>query len=182
MSWNLRLAALLATGLLGLYALGPRSVELTLETEIDAPADEVWAVLAHRFAEIDEWSPTVKDSVALTADEIPGDVAPAANAPVPARTTVTGPGVTFTEVITDYSDDAKQLTFAGTALPFVLEAATDTQSVVPLGPDRSKVVFEVEMRPIFLLKPVVPVLSKRVASTFGTIQNELKTYVEGYSS
>ena len=163
---------------IGLYALAPRQVELRIETEIEAPAETVWKILAHDFAAIADWSDTVTESRVVGHDELPDDVTVDPDAPVPARATVAGPGIAFTEAIVDYSDEEMSLTFAGVNLPVVFESATDTQSVTALGPNRSLLAFDVVMRPAFVLKPVTIVLGPRVRSTFSSIQAELKAHAE----
>ncbi|MCP4608973.1 MAG: hypothetical protein GY845_09700 [Planctomycetes bacterium] len=37
-------------------------MELQITQEINAPAEKVWEILAHQFAEISEWSPRIESS------------------------------------------------------------------------------------------------------------------------
>lgn len=161
------------------YLFAPDVIEIHLETEIDAPAEEVWQILAHQFGDIADWSATVNESRSLTMDEIPDGFDAVPNAPAPARATVAGPGISLTEVITMYSEEAMELTFEGTNLPpLVFEYAKDTQRVIPVSANQSLLTFDVSVKTRGIFKAVNPLLARRFAASFGTVQQELKVYAE----
>ncbi|MEM7115543.1 MAG: SRPBCC family protein [Chloroflexota bacterium] len=164
---------------LGLGAIfAPKQIEFRVETEIDAPAEVVWQILAHEFGDIADWSETVSESRVLTADEVPAELVADPDAPFPARETVAGPGARVIEVLTEYSEEEMVFTFEGTNLPFILAFAKDKQSVTSISADKSLVAFEVTMEPPAYLRVLNPVLESRFATAFKGVQEELKVYAE----
>ncbi len=93
-------------------------MDIHIETDINAPADDVWAVLGSRFAEIASWSSTVQSSRPLASEDVPPGFTVAAEAPVPGRETTTRAG-TLREFLTEYSDSERVLTFRADGLPRV---------------------------------------------------------------
>ena len=160
-----------------LYFVSPDVTEVHIETEIDAPAEEVWAVLAHEFADIDKWSSTVDESRVIDMNEVPEGWAVAQGVPVIGRETTSSAG-TFREIFIMYSDEKMELTFRADGLPSIIARMTDTQRVIALDDDRSLLTFDVSMEASGIFKALGPVLSGRFASTFGLVQEELKAYVE----
>ena len=162
------------------------NVVVSIETKINAPADEVWAVLGKRFEEISEWTSVVESSRALDLKEIPSDYVPSPHAPVPARqTTAKNKGRTSTliEVVTMYSDEKRELTFYGVGLPKFIDFASDRQRVIANGPNESTVVFDVEVRLTGIFTLFKGKVKKRFEENFKNVQLDLKSYVEsGMSS
>lgn len=154
-------------------------MDLHLETAIDASADDVWAVLGRDFAGIDSWASFVKTSRAIEMDEVPDHLTVAAEAPVPGRETTTK--VTLTEVLTEYSDEDRTLTFDGVGLPPIVSIARNVNSVRPTGDGSSMVSFDVHMgfRGPFAI--MAPVMKRRMLKTFGEVQQDLKQHVEAAS-
>ena len=152
-------------------------MDIRIETEIEAPARAVWEVLAHEFTEMAFWTKTLSVSRPLTASELPAGLSPAPNAPFPARET-TSAFAKAVEVIVEYSEEDMRLRFDTANLPFVLKSASNTQHVVPLGENKSKVMWDlaIEMRGVF--KVAEPLMRKRFQRSFGGIQQELKHYAE----
>lgn len=160
-----------------LYVFSPDVTEIHIETEINAPAEDVWAALAHEFAEIDKWSSTVSESRAIDASEVPDGWEVAPTAPIPGRET-TSPAGAFREIFTMYSDENMEFTFRADGLPSIIAYMADTQRVIHLAEGRSLVTFDVTMEAKGSFKVLGPILKGRFASTFGLVQEELKAYVE----
>ena len=152
-------------------------MDVHIETEINAPASAVWKILAHQFTEMAEWTETLSESRPLMASEIPAGFTPAPDAPSPARET-TSSFAKAIEVIVEYSEEDMRLCFDTANLPFILTSASNTQSVVSLGENKSKVMWDlvIEMRGVF--KIMGSLMSNRFQKTFSSIQKELKYYVE----
>ncbi len=151
-------------------------MQFTITTPIDAPADVVWELLGRRFVDISEWSDVVRSSRAIGLDEVPPGVAVAPEAPVPGRSTTTR--VTLTEVLTDYDEAGRSLTFVAANLPPVIRNVSDRQSVRAVTAASSEVDFEVR---VDLAGPVAlfaPLLRRRMQHTFGRVQRELKRAAE----
>jgi len=81
-------------------------MELQIKEEINAPAEKVWEILAHQFAEIGEWAPNIETSRAIEVSEVPAGFKVAADAPVPGRVTPNPLG-DVTEILTEYSEENK---------------------------------------------------------------------------
>jgi Polyketide cyclase / dehydrase and lipid transport len=111
---------------------------LTNSIIIDAPAERVWQVVAHRFDGIGEWA------TAIVASTAAGTVSPAGGAPVGGRVCHTGiravPQVT--ETVVEYDEAARTLTYEATAgMPAFVTMARNTWRVTPLGGGRAAVSF-----------------------------------------
>ncbi len=152
-------------------------MSLHIETEINAPAQKVWEILAHDFAGMAKWTTTLSDSREITGSEIPAGIIPAGNAPVPARET-TSAIVTAIEVITKYSEENRELMFEAANLPMMLSSARNRQQVAALGDNKSKVSFDIDLQLRGIFKVMAPILKRRFSSTMGNVQQELKTYAE----
>ena len=163
--------------LIGGMIFGPEAAIVHIETEIDAPAEEVWAVLAHDFADIEEWTETVSESRAIDASELPDGLVPAENAPVIGRVT-TSPVLTAYEIIVDYDEDAMMLKFEAGNLPALLSYADDRQTVVAKGENKSVVMFDARLELAPYLRLLNPVFGSRFEATMADLQQELKLYVE----
>ena len=99
-------------------------MRVQLEQDINAPADAAWHVLGSQFADIANWATFVRSSRALRAEEVPNSITPDLDAPVPGRETTTL--ATLREVIIDYSDTRRALTFAAIGLPRIVRRMTRT--------------------------------------------------------
>lgn len=152
-------------------------MDIRIETAINAPASRVWSALAHDFPAIESWSTTVDSSRVLDASEVPEHLTVAPAAPVPGRETHTRAGK-FQEIITAYSETDMDLTFTADGLPRVFKLATDRQQVIQVGDGQSKVVFDVHVDLSPPLGILSPLLSRRMAKTFGIVQADLKNHVE----
>lgn len=152
-------------------------MDVHISTEINAPAEKVWKILAHQFGDIAEWTPVVKSSRAITAEQIPPGLTAAASAPVPARETAS-PAGTFTEVVTMYSEDSMEFQFDAAGLPPIFSEAIDVQRVIPKGDDQCTVTFDITMTPRGPFKLFNPILKKRFGSTMSRVQQHLKVFAE----
>ena len=97
--------------------------------DVAAPAEQVWALVGPGFADVGAWATVIAHSEPTTA----GDGR---------RCSVSGmPGVDeVVERLTAYDETARTLTYvADTGLPGYVRHATNTWTVTPLGPDRSRV-------------------------------------------
>lgn len=154
-----------------------RALDLVIVHDIDAPADEVWEVLGHRYTEIDAWAALVPESREATPDELPADMTPAPTAPVPARTCVTGFG-TLTEVLVAYDDDARSFTFQPTGLPGMIASSQNATVVEATGDGTSRVVMHIHMVPQGIGRVMKPMLGKKFEQGLSELLLDLEHYVE----
>ncbi|HZO66226.1 MAG TPA: SRPBCC family protein, partial [Kribbellaceae bacterium] len=116
--------------------------QLTSDIVIDAPAEQVWQVVAHRFDGIGDWATAVPASTStVTAN-------PPVGAPVAARVCRTGiravPQVT--EEIIGYDEAARTLTYEATqGMPAFVSLARNTWRVTPVDSTRTLVAFEARL-------------------------------------
>ena len=152
-------------------------MQVHIETEINAPAEKVWQILAHQFADMADWTSTLSESRVIEGDEMPAGLKVATNAPIPARETVSS-FATAIEVISDYSEEEIQFTFHAANLPAILSEASNTQRVTPKGEDQCLLTFDMNLVLNGIFKIMSPLLSRRFQKTMGGVQRELKLYAE----
>ena len=148
-----------------------------IETEINARADKVWQILAHQFGDMADWTATLSESRALSVNEIPATLTPAPTAPVPARET-TSKVIKAIEVITEYSEENRTLTFNAAGLPPMMASARNTQMVVSKGDNKSLVSFDIHIELKSIFKLITPILKRRFGAAMGGVQQDLKAYAE----
>ena len=151
-------------------------MHLHLETEINAPADTAWQALGPSFAQIDEWASFVQTSRPIDRSEVPDDLTVDPTAPVPGRETTTK--ATLIEVLTNYDDAGRTLTFHGVGVPRIVTRARNVQSIRTTSPTTSTVVFEVDFDLWGPFRIFDPILRRRMAATFGDVQADLKRHAE----
>lgn len=151
-------------------------LEIRRQITIEAPADDVWRVLAHEYARIDRWVSLITES------EPAADVPALDGAPVGGRVcanSVPGFDVVQEEFIY-YDEEGRRFGYAATkGLPSFFTKAENNWSVRSLGPDRCLVESQGDMElknfPGLILAPILKFQMGRIASQVG---EELKHYVE----
>ncbi|MEM7110925.1 MAG: SRPBCC family protein [Chloroflexota bacterium] len=152
-------------------------MQVHIETEINAPAEKVWQILAHQFADMADWTTTLSESRVVEPHELPKGLKVAASAPIPARET-TSSFAKAIEVISDYSERDMELTFEAANLPPFLSTATNTQRVTARGNDKCLLTFDMNLGLKGVFKILGPVLKRRFQNTMGGVQRELKVFAE----
>lgn len=147
-------------------------MKIQKSTIIDAPADEVWAVVAHDFANVGLWSSAVVSSGVNT------------EAATPDGATVGGrvcdvPGIgDLKETFTQYSEADKEFTFQVTGMPSFITLAQNHVTVRPAGNGRSEVSLDITMETNAVGKVMGPMFAVRLRNTLNTFLVELTDYVE----
>jgi len=155
-------------------------MELQLSQEINAPAEKVWEILAHQFAEISEWAPNIESSRIIEMSEVPANFKVAKEAPVSGRVTPNPLG-DVTEVLTEYSEENKTFTFEAAGPAPIFSHGANTTRVVAQGTAKCLVTFDLRLTPIGIFNLFAPLLKRRFqTSKFGPagVIQDLKTYVE----
>ena len=152
-------------------------MQVHIETEINAPAEKVWQILAHQFADMADWTTTLSESRVVDSSELPKGLKIAPTAPVPARET-TSSFAKAIEVISDYSEEKMELTFHAANLPPILSEAANTQRVVSKGPNKRVLTFDMNIGLKGVFKIMTPILKRRFHTTMSKVQGELKVYAE----
>lgn len=158
-------------------------MKITKSVQINQPASHVWSIVAEQFDQAHLWMAPVKHSYAYE------EGAPKTSAPVAGRVCELGngpKGLLAEEVITDYNEKAQYLVFdvvpknAPALLP--LNKNTVKMTVVDLGSNQSKVLWESTPDLKMMGKLLSPVLKLGLGKAFGDILKDLKKYCENTSS
>lgn len=152
-----------------------RSIDIHVEREINASADEVWALLGGGFAEIGDWATLVDASREMADSDIPAGFTVDPDAPVLGRYTATGFGEPG-EVLVNYDDEQRTLTFWATDLPGMLLHSQNTQQVVAIDEDRCLVTFDVHAEP--KRKFMGKMISKKFGEGFLGVLDDLAVHAE----
>jgi hypothetical protein len=150
--------------------------QITSQAAVDAPATQVWHVLAHQFDQIGQWASLIPQSQ------------PVSDIPAPDGALVGGrvcsPAVAgfraVQERFTSYDEAGMRFSYAATdGLPWVITRAENHWSVQPLTASRTLVEAraEVALRPLpgIFLRPLLRLQLQRVADR---VAEELKYYLE----
>ncbi|HAA12212.1 MAG TPA: hypothetical protein DCE41_11135 [Cytophagales bacterium] len=155
----------------------PANLHLHVETEINATAEQVWEILAHRFGEISEWSHVVDASRPLKWGDYPTEYIAHPDAPVPARET-TSALATLVEVLIYYNEAKREFIFDGVGLPGIITYSQNHTQVAEVGPGISRVSFDIALHfkgPFAILSPL---MKKRMSKTMAGVLEDLKVYAE----
>ncbi len=154
----------------------PEGVHVHLETEVDASTDASWAMLAHEYVGVSDWTTTVKNSWVMTPSDVPEGVAADADAPVIGRMVKSKLGV-ISETLVNYDEAGKTFTFRAGGLPSIIAYSQSTQQVVDLGDGRSKITWD-----IYMVPNVPPTMHKRLEKRFqrklGAVLEEARVRIE----
>jgi hypothetical protein len=137
---------------------------------IDAPAERVWAVLAHEFAGISVWASGVSHSAptAIAAD------GPAESG----RVCQTSVGE-VRETIIRFDEAGRSMSYRADGLPGFVAEAVNNCSVIAQGPNRSVVAMRADFRPKGILGVImVPLLKFQMGRLMREATEELRHYVE----
>lgn len=147
-------------------------MQLQNSITIGRDADQVWEIVAHRFAEVGEWS----SAVTFSGNN--------PRAPIPDGASVGGrvcsvPGIgELEETFIAYSEEGKQFTFAATGLPSYISLAQNTVTVRPTANGSSEVSLDIHMETTAIGRVMGPMFKIRLRNTLNTYLAELKAYAE----
>jgi hypothetical protein len=116
---------------------------ITAHITIEAPAETVWAVLAHQFDRIGAWATAIPSSSPLPR------ASPVEGAPVAGRVCHTGMRLVteVTERIVTYDEQRRTLTYQVENPPRFLKAARNRWQVEALSDQRTRVTMEATVEP-----------------------------------
>lgn len=148
-------------------------LQMKQQTTIDAPAADVWRVIAHEFAQIDQWASFITDSEAIEG------LAPPAGATVGGRA-FSGAFGDVQEGFTYYDEQAMRFGYTGIGdPPAFIKESENNWVVCALGPNEAVVESRAEMEfdffPGLFLKPVIKM---QIGRMLPKLLEELKHYVE----
>jgi Polyketide cyclase / dehydrase and lipid transport len=148
------------------------AVQFQKSIEINAPVDRTWAVVAHDFDKVGEWSSAVASSRPNTA------VATPEGATVGGRVCATPGFGDLEETFTSYSEANNDFVFEVSGMPSFIKLAQNHVTVERLGADNSQVTLDITMNTNAIGKLMGPLFAIKLKSTLKTFLGELKDYVE----
>lgn len=146
-------------------------MEIERTVTLNAPSEQVWDLLAHRFHEVGQWAAAINQSSALSTQIGPAGVAD--------RVCDTPDGV-FKERVTAFDEQDRSFSYqAYEGLPGFVRQGGNTWRVRDLGSGRS----EVHMHMKFDLKPVANLLmgwmlERQMAKAADGVLADLEVYLE----
>ena len=142
--------------------------------QIDAPADVVWEVLAHRFGDIAEWASIMKSSKGIIDDASPLD------APVSARVCKAKGFGEVREELRDYDEQNMRFRYeAVKGLPFFIKYAENNWSVKALTEGRSEVTCRGVLRMGWFAGTFLfPLFNAQMQKVGDRLFQDLKAFVE----
>ena len=148
-------------------------MNLSNSLQINAPAEHVWQVVAHEFANISLWASGVPKSSINGAADVPD------GASVGGRTCdVPGFGA-VQETFIAYDEGAKTFTYAAEGGPFFMKSAHNSWRVKAIGDNKTEVSFsaQLELMPIFKML-MGWLLKRQLTAIVNDTTEELKYYIE----
>lgn len=152
-------------------------MKVRIETEIKASTDKVWKTLADDFVDVAHWASIVKEPRIISRGDLPADAVLPDQAPVIGRATKTRAGELY-EYFTEFSDEMKEFTFATANMPRMMISATNNSKITTKGDNSCVVSFDVTMQFKGIFRIFSPLIKRRVSSSVGRVQGDLKTYAE----
>ena len=141
-------------------------ITITIKTEIDVPADEVFAFVAD-FSNNPAWQSGV-ETVDWTSPP-PIQVGSTYDQTISFRNTVTGYQITAYEPGRSVTTVSGQ----GATIP-----TTVTRTVVPIGEDRCRVTVDLTAKPRLIRRLITPLLKKMIRDSVETDYRRLKRLLE----
>jgi len=139
------------------------------QISIDAPAGQLWRILAEDYDKVGEWATVVQEST-------PNPDVPEGEGRV--CTTTFGDNK---ETITHLDEQEQSFTYAVdfAKSPFFLKGINNTWTVEPKGNDRSLVSMSADVELIAVFGQLIgPLLKRRMLKGFDALLEELKVYAE----
>jgi Polyketide cyclase / dehydrase and lipid transport len=142
---------------------------------IEAPADEVWEVVAHQFHRVGDWATAIPTSTAITG------VTARVDAPVIGRVCTTGVQMVpeVEERIVAYDEANRTLSYEGHGMPEFIKTARNRWHVQPLDDRRSRVSLVATLEHRGILGQFVYVFLRLQLTRVGPqFLSDLKYYIE----
>lgn len=150
-------------------------IQMKRQIEINAPAKDVWNVVAYQYAQIGQWASSISASESIAGIPTPD------GAPVAGRACYApGFGGDAREEFTYYDEEAMRFGYQAIGeLPLMLKRAENNWAVRTVGPDKSVAEFrakiDYDLFPGLLMVPMLKLMGGRMGRQ---LLEELKYYVE----
>jgi len=155
----------------------PQGLHISLEQAVDAPASEVWGLLAHDYVSINDWSSVVLASREMLESDLPEGFAADADAPVIGRIVTSGFG-DVSETLVMYDEDEKTFTFRAGGLPGFIAYSQNTHAVLDMGDGTSLITYDIYLVPKGPMRLMKGKLERRFQEVLGHHLEEAKDYIE----
>jgi len=138
---------------------------------INAPAEKVWDILAHKFTEVGIWARSIPKSVVNNDAQIVN------GSPVGGRLCDTSIGK-ISEEFTAYDEEGMTFSFKGVITSIMLRGVISTNAVVAIDANTSKVTVtpEVDLKILGIL--MYPLIKMNLSKTIDEVLADLKYFAE----
>ncbi|MEP3478724.1 MAG: SRPBCC family protein [Fuerstiella sp.] len=143
-------------------------MRIKLAITVMVPADQAWQLIGDEFHAIGNWVSAIEASEADSKPSI-GTV----------RTCHLAGGKRATERVTQYSNDAKTLSYVATSgIPFWMLEATNHWTVQPINSECCRISIEPTIFLVWWVQPITPLLRFGVSRMINQTAEELKYGLE----
>lgn len=157
------------------FVMAQKGFNLEKEITINVPASQLWEMVGPGFVNVGDWSSNVDHAVGSGTPEFEGAVCSERVCDVNVK------GFTkIDERLTKYNDSTMNLAYeVMDGMPSFMVSAVNDWTVVPLGPNSSKLVMKAE----FISKGLMGMMTRgmmqrKMSETLETVLNDAKIYSE----
>ncbi len=146
-------------------------MEFSKEITINAPAEKVWDILAHQFADVGSWARSISES------SVNRDAQNVGNSPVGGRVCSTSIGHISEEFI-DYDEEGMTFSFKGVITSKMFTSVISTNLVTAIDDNTSKVTVtpSINLTPLGML--MYPLIKMNLSKTINEVLLDLKYFAE----
>ncbi|PCI90160.1 hypothetical protein COB18_01850 [Candidatus Kaiserbacteria bacterium] len=146
-------------------------MKFSKEITINAPAEKVWDILAHKFTEVGSWARSIPHSV------VNNEAQKVNNSPVGGRVCETSIGHISEEFI-DYNEEGMTFSFKGviTSIMFSNVISTNTVEVIDENTSKVTVTPSIDLKVLGLL--MYPLIRMSLSKTINEVLIDLKYFAE----
>jgi len=146
-------------------------MQFSKDITINAPAEKVWDILGHKFADVGAWARSIPKSVE-------NHDAPKVNgSPVGGRLCDTSIGH-ISEEFTEYDEEGMRLSFKGVITSKMFDSVISTNLVTPIDEKTSKVTVTPTIDLTILGKLMYPLIRMNLSKTINGVLLDLKYFAE----
>jgi len=138
---------------------------------INAPAEKVWDILAHKFADVGTWARSISHSVANH------DLPKVNNSPVGGRLCNTSIGK-ISEEFTAYDEEKMTFSFKGVITSKMFTNVISTNLVTPIDENTSKVTVTPGIDLTMIGTLMYPMIKMSLSKTINEVLSDLKYFAE----
>ena len=141
-------------------------MKLNMSWRIDAPAAQVWSLIADGYGDVGHWTGILKTSY-LKAPGWPVEVGAE-------RVCVLPNGITVTETLTELSPETRTLAYRADDVPWPFTATTNRWTLHEAGPGACRATSEVQGGVVRVMRPLTPLFRALVRRSCNRFIDDLR--------